>query len=94
MYIEDELPRLEYGDAICKVGNKYVTDFIIFRLEDRKQTEDISASMVNVLADKFEAILKEAEGKISTVDFTAMISVQADSGISLFRICSGARYAM
>ena len=69
MYIEDELPRLEYGDAICKVGNKYVTDFIIFRLEDRKQTEDISASMVNVLADKFEAILKEAEGKISTVDF-------------------------
>lgn len=25
--------------------------------------------MVNVLADKFEAILKEAEGKISTVDF-------------------------
>ena len=69
VYIEDELPRLEYGDAICKVGNKYVTDFIIFRLEDRKQTEDISASMVNVLADKFEAILKEAEGKISTVDF-------------------------
>ena len=31
MYIEDELPRLAYGDAICKVGNKYVTNFIIFR---------------------------------------------------------------
>ena len=37
MYVEDELPRLEYGDAICKVGNKYVTNFIIFRLKDRKQ---------------------------------------------------------
>ena len=38
MYVEDELPRLEYGDAICKVGDKYVTNFIIFRLKDRKQT--------------------------------------------------------
>lgn len=35
MYIEDELPRLEYGDAICKIGNnKYATNFIVFRLED------------------------------------------------------------
>ena len=33
MYIEDELPRLEYGDAICKIGNKYATNFIIFRLQ-------------------------------------------------------------
>ena len=29
MYIEDEIPRLEYGDAICKIGNKYATNFII-----------------------------------------------------------------
>lgn len=32
MYIEDELPRPEYGDAICKVGNKYSANFIIFRV--------------------------------------------------------------
>lgn len=69
MYIEDEIPRLEYGDAICKIGNKYATNFIIFRLKDRKQTEDVSASVVNMIADKFEAILKEAEVKISTIDF-------------------------
>lgn len=69
MYIEDEIPRLEYGDAICKIGNKYVTNFIIFRLKDRKQTEDVSASIVNMLADKFEAILKETEVKISTINF-------------------------
>ena len=69
MYIEDELPRLEYGDAICKVGNKYITNFIIFSLKNRKQTEDVSASVVKSLADKFEVILKEAEDKISEIDF-------------------------
>ena len=69
MYIEDEIPRLEYGDAICKIGNKYATNFIIFRLKDRKQTEDVSASVVNILADKLEAILKETDAKISTIDF-------------------------
>ena len=58
MYVEDELPRLEYGDAISRVGNKYVTNFIIFRLKDRKQTEDVSASVVNMLADKLEQRLK------------------------------------
>ncbi|MBQ8448477.1 MAG: sigma-70 family RNA polymerase sigma factor [Clostridia bacterium] len=69
MYIEDELPRLEYGDAICKVGNKYITNFIIFSLKNRKRTEDVSASVVKALADKFEVILKEAEDKISEIDF-------------------------
>ena len=69
MYIEDEIPHLEYGDAICKVGNKYAANFIIFRLKDRKQTEDVCASLVDLLADKFEVILKEAEAKIGTIDF-------------------------
>ena len=36
MYIEDELSRLEYGDAVRKIKNKYATDFIIFRLCDKK----------------------------------------------------------
>lgn len=69
MYIEDELPRLEYGDAICKVGNKYVTNFIVFRLKDRKQTEDVSSSVVGMIADKFENLLKNAEDKVGTIDF-------------------------
>lgn len=69
MYIEDELPRLEYGDAICKVGSKYATNFIVFRLKDREQTESISTSIVNMLADLLEMILKEAENKISSLDF-------------------------
>ncbi len=69
MYIEDELPRLEYGDAIRRVGNKYSTDFIIFRLKDKKQTEAVSESTVGMLADKLEAMLKEAENKIGASDF-------------------------
>lgn len=69
MYIEDELPRLTYGDAICKVGNKYVTNFIIFRLKDRKQIEDVSASLIHTLADKMELLLNETESKISAIDF-------------------------
>jgi len=60
MYIEDELPRLEYGDAVCRVGGKYVTNFIIFRLQDRKLTEEVSASAVNAIADKFEALLTDS----------------------------------
>ncbi len=37
MYIEDELPRLEYGDAVCRVGkNKYAANFIILSLDDKK----------------------------------------------------------
>lgn len=69
MYIEDELKRLEYGDAVNKIGSKYATDFIIFRLSDRKKTEEASEETVNMLADKFEALMKEAEGKINGVGF-------------------------
>ena len=69
MYIEDELKRLEYGDAVRKISSKYATDFIIFRLKDRKTTEAASKEAVNMLSDKFEAMMKEAEGKISGIGF-------------------------
>jgi len=70
MYIEDELPRLEYGDAIRKVGNnKYVTDFIIFSLKNRENTESICASVVSVLADQFEKLLTDGEKKVGELDF-------------------------
>lgn len=70
MYIEDELKRLEYGDAVRKINSKYATDFIIFRLKDRKTTEAVSKEAVNMLSDKFEAMMKEAEGKISGIGFS------------------------
>jgi len=69
MYVEDELPRLEYGDAISRVGDKYVTDFIIFSLKDREQVEAFSSPSVCTLADRLEAQLKKAAEKLSSEDF-------------------------
>lgn len=70
MYIEDELPRLEYGDAVCRVGNqKYATNFIIFRLEDRKNTEDASGLLVSSIADKLEVLLLNGAPTVSGLDF-------------------------
>lgn len=69
MYIEDELPRLEYGDAIVKIGNKYATNFILFRLKDRMQTEGVSHPLVKLLADKLVLAFGDAEGKIKEIDF-------------------------
>ena len=59
MYIEDELPRLEYGDAIKKTGNKYATDFIIFSLENNRKLENVSTRLVKKLADHFEKSFTE-----------------------------------
>ena len=69
MYIEDELPRLEYGDAVCRVGNKYVTGFIIFRMKDKKRTGEVSVSTVNLLADQFERLFSEVSDKVRAMDF-------------------------
>ena len=69
MYIEDELPRLEYGDAVKKTGNKYATDFIIFRLEDRAGTETACASMVQEIADYYEKALWGKEEVLADLGF-------------------------
>ncbi len=69
MYIEDELPRLLYGDAICQIGNKYATNFIIFRLTDRKDTEGVSAHLVKEIADRLETMLTNGETILSTLSF-------------------------
>ena len=69
MYIEDELPHLEYGDAVYKVGNKYVANFIIFRLKDRKKTEEVSSAVVDLIADKMEVLLKGAAKEVEQMDF-------------------------
>ena len=57
IYIEDVLPELEYGDAIRKNGNKYATDFIVFRLKDRADTEAVQEPMVRAIADHYERLL-------------------------------------
>ncbi len=70
MYIEDELPRLEYGDAVCRVGkNKYAANFIVLSLEDKKHLEKASAELVKKITDIFEAMFAEKAGKVSGMDF-------------------------
>lgn len=69
MYIEDELPRLEYGDAVCKIGSKYAANFIVFRLQDRKAAEDASAPLITEIADRFEALLRDKADPVNSLDF-------------------------
>ena len=69
LYIEDEIPRLEYGDAVCKIGNKYAANFIVFRLEDRKTVESASEQMVKGIADRFERSFGNAADAVNHLDF-------------------------
>lgn len=69
LYIEDEIPRLEYGEAICKMGNKYATNFIVFRLEDRKMVERASEQMVKRIADQFVRLFRSAAEAVNRLDF-------------------------
>jgi len=69
MYIEDELPRLEYGDAMAKIGNKYATDFIILRLADRAMMEKKFAPLVSNIADYFEVLFTEKSDEVKKIGF-------------------------
>jgi RNA polymerase sigma factor (sigma-70 family) len=69
MYIEDELPRLIDGDAIIKEGSKYVTNFIILRLCDKKIMETKFAPFVGYIADYFEEVFNNCNDKIKKMQF-------------------------
>lgn len=69
IYIEDELPKLEYGDAVRKIGNKYGTEFIVFRLKDRIATEAEKMPMVKAAADYCEEMLLEKKDEVGRLGF-------------------------
>lgn len=69
MYIEDELSELEFGEAVCKKGNKYATNFIIFRLQDRERAEGVSVTLVKYIADKLEGLLDDKKDAVERLDF-------------------------
>ena len=69
MYIEDEIPRLEYGDALCKIGKKYAANFIVFRLQDRKMVETVSEEMVKKIADRFEQLFQSKTDTVNRLNF-------------------------
>lgn len=69
IYLEDELPRLLQGEAVCQVGNKFATNFIILHLADRQKIQTASAPLVKELADKWEALLHENADAVSHLGF-------------------------
>ena len=69
IFLEDELPRLLYGNAIEQIGNKYATDFIVLRLCDKKVMETKFAPLVSDIANYFTEIFNEQESKITKMDF-------------------------
>lgn len=77
MYIEDELPRLIHGDAIEQTGNKYAANFIILHMNDKKLMETGFAPIVGDIADYFTEVFRNAEDKITQMQFYG-----SDFGIS------------
>ena len=69
MYIEDELPRLIYGDAIVKEGNKYATNFIVLRLCDKKVMVTKFAPIVDKVADYFANAFEQHAASVAKMDF-------------------------
>ena len=69
LYIEDELPRLEYGDAIARVGSKWAADFIILRRSDRSELMHILKPYIGGIADHFERLLESEGGKAAKLGF-------------------------
>lgn len=45
MYIEDEIPRLEYGDALCKIGKKYGGELYCLSVTGSKNGGNCSEQM-------------------------------------------------
>ncbi len=69
IYLEDELPRLLHGEAVCRIGNKYATNFIILHLLDRQKIQTASMPLVKELANKWEALLREGADAVNRLDF-------------------------
>lgn len=70
LYIEDELPKLIYGDAIEEIDGRYGTDFIILRLTDREKMKSAYAPYVNFLADFIEKRIRDTADSIRDIGFT------------------------
>lgn len=69
IYLEDELPRLLHGEALCRFGNKVATNFIILHLADRQKIQTASMPLVSALADQWEALLRGGTDAVSQLGF-------------------------
>ena len=86
LYVEDELTRLENGDAVEKVGGKYAANFIILRQSDRTAMDKKFAPLAGQIADYYTRLFTENDKKSKRSIFTARISVWGGSVTSRFRL--------
>lgn len=76
MYIEDELERLIYGDAITKKANKFFTNFIILSLTDNQRMLTKFQPLTTKISDLIYNYLQDNYNKIQELGF-----YKSDSGI-------------
>lgn len=69
IYIEDEIPRLLFGDALSKIGKKYATDFLILSLEEKKKLAAVPCNPVTALADFFLERFAQKEDEVKALPF-------------------------
>lgn len=78
IFIEDELPKLIYGDAIVDHGNgKYSTDLIILRMCDKIQMEKKFAPIVSEIGDYYEKLFADNADQVKSIGF-----IGCDRGMS------------
>lgn len=69
LYIEDELPRLLHGEAVVKLGEKYATNFILFRLKDAQIVKMAAEPLLQTVVGRVEALLRDGAARTAGLDF-------------------------
>ena len=69
LYVEDELSRLLAGDAIRQSGNRYGTDFILFRVSDQEKARRVMHDLAGRIADWYEALTAGKEEAVKALPF-------------------------
>ena len=69
LYIEDELPRLLHGEAVVKLGEKYATNFILFRLKDAQTVKMADEPLLQTVVGRVETLLRDGAARTAGMDF-------------------------
>ncbi len=69
LFIEDELPRLMYGEAIIQNGYKYSNNFIILSLKDNQELKKKFAAYSQKLVDTLTLALEDTRMAVKDIGF-------------------------
>ncbi|MGI6610919.1 MAG: RNA polymerase sigma factor [Limnochordia bacterium] len=68
-YVEEELRALVDHELMRKVGNRYLTDFLILRHEGFKAVHDVMSNVAEQIAEPFVASVLAARGEIQGIGY-------------------------